>query len=84
MALLVVTLKVLSILPIIFQFYINLKVEQKNYAIACTATVECKSALNLYCSTTGNQCECPTNLPAGRCDCTSTQYYKDTTFGCGK
>ena len=52
--------------------------------MACGATVECKSALGLYCSTTGYQCECPTSLPAGRCDCTSSQYYKDATFGCGK
>ena len=59
------------------------KVNQKDYASTCAATVECKAALGLYCSTTGNQCECPTSLPAGNCDCTSTQYYKDATSGCG-
>ena len=59
-------------------------VEQKPYASSCSATEECKVALNLYCSTTGYQCECPTSLPAGRCDCASTQYYKDATSGCGQ
>ena len=59
-------------------------VEQKPYTSSCSVNGECKQALNLYCSTATNQCECPANLPAGRCDCTSTQYYKDDTSGCGK
>jgi len=58
-------------------------VEQKPYTSSCSVNDECKQALNLYCSSLNNQCECPTNLAAGSCDCASTQYYKDGTSGCG-
>ena len=44
----------------------------------------CKTALGLYCSTTGNLCECPESLSAGYCDCPDDKYYNYTTVYCGK
>jgi len=55
----------------------------KPYASNCNTSYECKSELNLYCSTIGNLCNCPTSLGAGTCDCKDTQYY-ETKIGCGK
>lgn len=49
----------------------------------CTYTNMCKTALGLYCSTTGNLCECPVSLNAGFCDCPDTKYYNYTTVKCG-
>ena len=60
-----------------------LKALQVAYGGACTATGDCQTSLNLYCSTTGYLCNCPTTtLSAYKCDCTSTQYYVAGT-GCG-
>lgn len=55
----------------------------KPYNSNCSTSYECKSELNLYCSTIGNLCNCPTPLGAGTCDCRNTQYYEKPN-GCGK
>jgi len=59
------------------------KVAQVAYGYGCTATTDCVSGLSLICTTTGYLCNCPTSLSAYKCDCSSTQYYKDSISGCG-
>ena len=59
-----------------------LLVVQKNYAVSCTSTSQCKTSLNLVCSTNTSQCICPTNLGLGYCDCFPNQYYSGSVSGC--
>jgi hypothetical protein len=54
---------------------------QREYESVCTSTDMCKTGLT--CSTSGFQCNCPSLLPAGRCDCDVTKYYHETN-GCGE
>ncbi len=56
---------------------------QVAYGNGCSATSDCTSGLNLICTTTGYLCNCPNTLSAYKCDCSSTQYYKDSSSGCG-
>jgi len=62
--------------------YFHFKVAQKVYSTSCSSTSECKSSHSLYCSVTGNLCQCPQNLGVGTCDCIPTQYFGAS--GCGK
>jgi hypothetical protein len=41
------------------------------------------TVLGLYCTTSDYTCNCPSTLPASRCDCASTSYYKSAVDGCG-
>jgi len=59
------------------------KEEQLPYISSCTSDGMCQTGLGLYCSTTGNLCNCPTTLGSGKCDCTASQYYQEPV-GCGK
>ena len=58
-------------------------VPQVGYGAVCSSTVQCSTALKLVCSTSNDQCYCPTSLAMNHCDCLVSQYYQDSTTGCG-
>ena len=59
---------------------------QVGYGGWCTSTAQCKltygSFGGLVCSTTNDQCYCPTSMAMDHCDCLVTQYYDGDTNGC--
>ena len=56
-----------------------LKVVQREYSSICDSTNDqCSTALGLACTNSFYSCDCPTELPAYRCDCGPTEYYKDS------
>ena len=61
----------------------DLKVAQVDYGEQCVTTVQCKTSLKLVCSTSNDQSYGPTSLSVNRCDCLVSQYYQDSTTGCG-
>ena len=64
-------------------FQLKNKVSQLSYGTSCTSTSQCRTSLNLTCSTYANQCQCPNSYTINTCDCLATQYY-DNTLGCCK
>jgi len=53
------------------------------YGSPCTSTAMCKLSLGLVCSTSNDQCYCPTSMAIDHCDCLVTQYYAGDSTGCG-
>ena len=52
------------------------------YGSPCTSTAMCKLSLGLVCSTSNDQCYCPTSMAIDHCDCLETQYYAGDSTGC--
>ena len=55
---------------------------QVGYGQPCTTTAMCKLSLALVCSTSNDQCYCPTSMAMDYCDCLVTQYYAGDSVGC--
>ena len=54
---------------------------QRTYTSTCSANSDCQTALNLICTTSSFQCNCPSHLPAYTCDCAPDKYF-DYVAGC--
>ena len=63
---------------VLFFYLIEL---QRTYTSTCSANSDCQTALNLICTTSSFQCNCPSHLPAYTCDCAPDKYY-DYVAGC--
>ena len=49
------------------------------YAEACNATKLCDNSKSLSCLSANSNCNCPTALTTGTCDCPTTHYSDGTT-----